>query len=121
MKKFINARIYRQHHETSELLVDKGMITQIGQSLPAADEQIDLGGRLVVPPYVDPHLHLDYVYTAGSEGATNTSGTLFEGIARWHHVKKTQTLEEARERALKGINEEVSKGVQFIRTHIDVT
>ncbi|WP_111720435.1 cytosine deaminase [Homoserinimonas sp. OAct 916] len=120
MKKFTNARIYRQHDHASEILVDKGVITQIGTNLPEADEEIDLGGRLVVPPYVDAHLHLDYVYTARNEGATNTSGTLFEGIARWHDVKKTQTLEDARERALKGIEEEVSKGVQFIRTHIDV-
>ncbi len=121
MKKFTNARIYRQHDEASEILVDKGVIRQIGKSLPQAEEEIDLRGRLVIPPYVDPHLHLDYVYTARNEGATNTSGTLFEGIARWHEVKKTQTLEDAKERALKGIQEEVSHGVQFIRTHIDVT
>ena len=120
MKKFTNARIYRQHDETSEILVENGVIKQIGTNLPGADEEIDLKGRLVVPPYVDAHLHLDYVYTGRSEGATNTSGTLFEGIARWHDVKKNQTLEDARERALKGIMEEVSKGVQFIRTHIDV-
>lgn len=120
MKKFSNALIYRQHNEASEILVDKGVIKQIGKKLPKADEEIDLQGRLVVPPYVDAHLHLDYVYTAGSEGATNTSGTLFEGIARWHDVKKTQTLDDAKERALKGIQEEVSKGIQFIRTHIDV-
>lgn len=120
MKKFTNARIYRQHDEAREILVEKGVITQIGQNLPPAAEEIDLQGRLVVPPYVDAHLHLDYVYTAGSEGARNTSGTLFEGIARWHDVKKTQTLEDARERALRGIAEEVSRGVQFIRTHIDV-
>ena len=44
---------------------------QIGKDLPKADEDIDLRGRLVVPPYVDPHLHLDYVYTARSEGAAN--------------------------------------------------
>src|SRR3546814_14345107 len=49
-----------------------------------------------------------------------TSCKRFEGIARWNEVKKTQTREDARERALKGIQEEVSKGVQFIRTHIDV-
>src|SRR5690606_22141900 len=49
------------------------------------------------------------------------SGTLFEGIARWHDIKKTQTPEDVRERALRGIREEVSRGVQFIRTHIDVT
>ena len=120
MKKYTNARIYRQHNETSEILVENGLIKQIGKNLPKSDEEIDLGGRLIVPPYVDPHLHLDYVYTGRSEGAANTSGTLFEGIARWHDVKKNQTFEDARERAIKGIEEEVSKGVQFIRTHIDV-
>lgn len=120
MKKFTNVRIYRQHDEVNEILVDKGVIKQIGKNLPCVEEEIDLQGRLAVPPYVDAHLHLDYVYTAQSEGAVNTSGTLFEGIARWHDVKRTQTLEDARERALKGIKEEVSRGVQFIRTHIDV-
>ncbi|MTV27964.1 amidohydrolase family protein [Nitriliruptoraceae bacterium ZYF776] len=123
-KKFTNARIYRQHDgpsEPSEILVDDGVIERIGHGLGEADGEIDLGGHLVIPPYVDPHLHLDYVYTARSEGALNTSGTLFEGIARWHDVKRTQTLEDAKERALKGIREEVSHGVQFIRTHIDVT
>lgn len=121
MKKFTNARIYRRHGEISEILVDGGVIQQIGSGLPGADEEIDLGGRLVVPPYVDAHLHLDYVYTGRSEGATNETGTLFEGIERWHEVKKSQTLEDAKERALRGIQEEVSHGVQFIRTHIDVT
>lgn len=121
MKKFTNARTCRRHGEISEILVDGGVIQQIGSGLPGADEEIDLGGRLVVPPYVDAHLHLDYVYTGRSEGATNETGTLFEGIERWHEVKKSQTLEDAKERALRGIQEEVSHGVQFIRTHIDVT
>ncbi len=120
MKKFTNARIYRQHDEVSEILVDKGVIKQVGKNLPRADEEIDLKGRLVVPPYVDSHLHLDYVYTGRNAGAKNATGTLFEGIARWHDVKKTQTFEDAKARALKGLEEEVSRGVQFIRTHIDV-
>lgn len=120
MKKFVNARIYRQHDEPSEILVDKGVIQQIGKDLPGAVEEIDLKGRLVVPPYVDSHLHLDYVYTGRDTGAKNATGTLFEGIARWHDVKKTQTFADAKARALRGVEEEVSKGVQFIRTHIDV-
>lgn len=119
MKKFINANIYR-NDEASEILVENGVIKQIGKNLPKAEEEIDLKGRLVVPPYVDAHLHLDYVYTGQNDGAKNDTGTLFEGIARWHDVKKHQTYEDAKERALKGIQEEVSKGVQFIRTHIDV-
>ncbi len=120
MKKFTNARIYRQHDKLQEILVEDGVIKQIGTKLPGADEAFDLNGRLVVPPYVDPHLHLDYVYTGRSQGAKNTTGTLFEGIARWHDVKKTQAPQDARARALRGIREEVSQGVQFIRTHIDV-
>lgn len=119
MKKFINATIYR-NDEATEILVEDGVIRAIGRNLPSAPEEIDLKGRLVVPPYVDAHLHLDYVYTGGNPGAKNDSGTLFEGIARWHEVKKHQTFEDAKARALKGIQEEVSKGVQFIRTHIDV-
>lgn len=119
MKKFINANIYR-NEEATEILVENGVITQIGKNLPNTEEEIDLKGRLVVPPYVDAHLHLDYVYTGRNDGATNDTGTLFEGIARWHDVKKHQTFEDAKERALRGIQEEVSKGVQFIRTHIDV-
>lgn len=111
MKKFINANIYR-NEDATEILVEKGVITQIGKNLPMAEEEIDLKGRLVVPPYVDAHLHLDYVYTGRNDGATN--------IARSHDVKKHQTYEDAKERALRGIQEEVSKGVQFIRTHIDV-
>ncbi|WP_019672137.1 amidohydrolase family protein [Psychrobacter lutiphocae] len=120
MKKFINATIYRNDNADQILVNDQGEIEAIGRHLPEATEEIDLKGRLVVPPYVDAHLHLDYVYTGRNEGATNDTGTLFEGIARWHDVKKHQTLEDAKERALKGIKEEVSKGVQFIRTHIDV-
>ena len=119
MKKFINANIYR-NEDATEILVENGVITQIGKNLPNTEEEIDLKGRLVVPPYVDAHLHLDYVYTGRNDGATNDTGTLFEGIARWHDVKKHQTFEDAKERALRGIQEEVSKGVQFIRTHIDV-
>lgn len=119
MKKFINANVYRNNAAT-EILVENGVIKAIGTNLGPATETIDLKGRLVVPPYVDAHLHLDYVYTGNSADAKNDTGTLFEGIARWHDVKKTQTLADAKERALKGIQEEVSKGVQFIRTHIDV-
>ncbi|HEY9280776.1 MAG TPA: amidohydrolase family protein [Eoetvoesiella sp.] len=119
MKKFINANVYR-NNDANEILVENGVIHAIGKNLPKAEEEIDLKGRMVVPPYVDAHLHLDYVYTGKNDGAKNDTGTLFEGIARWHDVKKHQTYEDAKERALKGIQEEVSKGVQFIRTHIDV-
>ena len=104
------------------MIVENGRITHIGTNLPNCDEEIDLNGKLVLPPYVDPHLHLDYVYTLselGQEGAG--SGTLFEAIELWPQFKKTLTVESVKRLAMKGIKDEVSQGVQHIRTHIDVT
>lgn len=120
-KKFYNARFYRNDTAT-EMIVENGKVSQIGTNLPKCEEEINLGGKLVLPPYVDPHLHLDYVYTLselGQEGAG--SGTLFEAIELWPKFKETLTVESVKRLAMKGIKDEVSQGVQHIRTHIDVT
>ena len=63
MKKFKNVRLKGQK-ELVSILVEDGKIKKIAQDIPEAEEceTIDLGGHLVVPPYVDPHLHLDYVF-----------------------------------------------------------
>jgi cytosine deaminase len=121
MKKFTNAVIYG-HNDANEILVYNGIIKAIGKDLGPADEIIDLEGKLVTAPYVDPHLHLDYVYALselGQEGAD--SGTLFEAIEMWPKFKETLTIDGVKTLALKAIRDEVSQGVQYIRTHIDVT
>jgi cytosine deaminase len=121
MKKFTNAVIY-DHDGASEILIDNGVIKAIGKDLGPADEVIDLGGKLVTAPYVDPHLHLDYVYTLSEMGQDGAgSGTLFEAIEMWPKFKETLTVDSVKKLALKGIIDEVSQGVQHIRTHIDVT
>jgi len=51
-------------------------------ALPAGCEVIELAGRLVTPPLVEPHIHLDAVLTVG-QPRPNVSGSLFEGIAVW--------------------------------------
>lgn len=121
MKKFINAIIY-SHDDASEILVEDGVIKAIGKDLGPAGEIIDLAGKLVTPPYVDPHIHLDYVYTLSEMGQRGAkSGTLFEAIEMWPKFKANLTVESVKKLALKGIRDEVSQGVQYIRTHIDVT
>lgn len=120
MRKYINATIYG-NPESREILVENGRFKAIGNDLGNAGEVVDLGGRLVLPPYVDPHLHLDYIFSGLGEGNANVSGTLFEGIRWWSENKKSLTEEIVRERAIKGIQKELSHGVQFIRTHVDIT
>jgi cytosine deaminase len=121
MKKFINATIYGVPDATEFIIDDNGQFKAIGNNLEEVNEAIDLEGRLVLPPFVDPHVHLDYIFTGLGEGNANVSGTLFEGIQRWSDNKKELTEEVVRERALAGIRKEMNKGVQFIRTHVDIT
>lgn len=120
MKKFINANIYKS--DAREILVEDGKIKEIGNDLSVDNAQIiDLNNKLVCPPYVDAHIHLDYVYTGKDAKADNTSGTLFEAIWKWNEIKSKDTKESVKSRALRAIKDELSHGVQYIRTHIDVT
>jgi len=43
---------------------------------------IDAGGRLLSPPFVDAHFHLDAALSHGLP-RINASGTLLEGIRLW--------------------------------------
>lgn len=81
----------------------------------------DLKGRLVCEPYVESHIHLDYVYTADIPKERTLSGTLFEAINKWSESKSVISKEDIKSRAIKGIISQVKNGVQYIRTHIDVT
>lgn len=82
----------------------------------------DAKGFLLMPPFVEPHIHLDCVLTAGIPHY-NMSGTLFEGISTWHEYKTTQPLKipEIKERARVALRSMAEYGVQFVRSHVDVT
>ena len=122
-KLFVNAQLKGQEGLTDLYIVD-GKFERIGASLQGqveADETIDLEGKLVVPPYCDPHIHLDYVFTALNPAAANKTGSLFEGIQRWSETKGHLTKEEIKDRAKQAMKQEILTGVQHIRTHVDVT
>lgn len=120
MKKFINAKIYK-HDDATEILVEDGKFKAIGNDLGDADEVIDLAGKVVIPPYVDSHLHLDYYMTGQTEEAKNESGTLFEAIDIWNDFKKGTTKEEMKERMYAAIKDVVGYGTQYIRAQTDCT
>ncbi|MDT9757005.1 cytosine deaminase [Bacillus coagulans] len=109
------------------LYIEKGVFSRIVEtdtdSSPAcAAEGIDMGGRLLAAPFVEPHIHLDYVFTAGYP-RNNESGSLFEAIEIWADRKKIKpfTAREIQENAKKAVQLLVQNGIQFIRTHVDVS
>lgn len=88
--------------------------------LPVAGADLDAGQNLVVPPFVEPHIHLDATLTAG-QPEWNMSGTLFEGIERWAQRKQSTTHEDIKTRAKTTLQMLVDHGIQHVRTHVDVT
>ena len=88
--------------------------------LPAGDVlELPADGRLVSPPLVDPHIHLDAALTVG-EPRYNASGTLIEGIQTWAERKPLLTHAEVKARAREAILWEVAQGTGLIRSHVDV-
>ncbi|WP_286262589.1 cytosine deaminase [Thalassotalea atypica] len=81
---------------------------------------IDANGGMATAPFIEPHIHLDTTQTAG-QPAWNRSGTLFEGIDRWAERKATITHEDVKERAKQTMLWQIANGVQFVRTHVDVS
>jgi cytosine/creatinine deaminase len=121
-----NARLLGSESET-DLLIDGGVITLIGQGMVGAGlpdelaeiEEIDLEGRLVTPPLVEPHIHLDAVLTVG-QPRPNHSGSLFEGIAVWAERVKTLTVDDVQTRVREVLRWQLACGVQHVRSHVDV-
>jgi cytosine/creatinine deaminase len=100
-----------------DLAVDGGRFVSLGAE---ARETIDVEGRLVTPPLVDCHLHLDASLTAGRP-RFNESGTLIEGIQVWGELKTSLTEQDVFERASEIVRWSVAQGTLFIRAHADVS
>ncbi|MDR1851343.1 MAG: cytosine deaminase [Propionibacteriaceae bacterium] len=107
--------------EPADIRVEDGVFAEVGSLEPKEGEEIvDGGGRLVLPPFVEPHVHLDTCLTAG-DPEWNQSGTLFEGIERWAQRKESLSVEDVKARAGKAIRQQVAFGAQAVRSHVDVT
>ncbi|MBV9258208.1 MAG: cytosine deaminase [Ktedonobacteraceae bacterium] len=114
------AQLHRQQ-EPVDIAIKNGRFARISRDLSGAmaTREIDTAGRLVVPPFIDAHVHLDAVLTVG-QPRYNSSGTLLEGIQIWSERKEGLTHEDVKRRALEEIRWEVAQGTLFIRSHVDV-
>lgn len=108
--------------DCTDIRVSDGVFETIAQGLSAlpGEEVIDGTGCMILPPFIESHVHLDTCLTAG-DPEWNMSGTLFEGIECWSKRKEKLTRQDVKDRAGKAIRMQAANGVQFVRTHVDVT
>lgn len=106
-----------------QILIEEGKISRIfpqDEVLNYSGEILDGEEGIIYPPFVEPHIHLDATQTAGQPN-WNQSGTLFEGIERWAERKSLLSHEDVKSRAWKTLKWQIANGVQYVRTHVDVS
>lgn len=102
--------------------IDAGKINAVNlqqQNLTAGPGEIDAAGGLVVPSFIDLHLHLDLAYSLDIV-PENKSGTLVEAIRLYAEAKANFTPQSVCERAVRAIHDEVGFGTGAIRNHVDI-
>jgi cytosine deaminase len=103
-----------------DIAIKDGGIAEIAPAIKGeAAREIDATGRLVTPPFVDSHFHMDSTLSLG-QPRLNESGTLLEGIALWGELKPHLTVEAIKKRALELCQWSIARGTLAIRSHVDI-
>jgi cytosine/creatinine deaminase len=102
-----------------DVLVAGEAILDVGPAL-AADvaDRVDGHGGLLLPAYVDTHIHLDKVHIR--DQLAEHDGTLAGAIGSIHAAKRAYDVEEVRRRARSVIESSVLTGTTRLRSHVDV-
>ncbi|TCU29447.1 cytosine deaminase [Rhizobium azibense] len=103
-----------------DIAVTGGKIVAVESDITGqAGRVIDAGGRLVTPPFIDIHFHMDATLSLGTP-RLNQSGTLLEGIQLWGELKPLLDKQAIIERALRYCDLAVAQGLLAVRSHVDV-
>lgn len=108
--------------DEQDVRITDGKFEEIAKSLTPRDEEetINCTGKLMIPPFIESHVHLDTCLTAG-DPVWNLSGTLFEGIECWSKRKAKLSKQDVKDRARNAVKMQVQNGIQYVRTHVDIT
>jgi len=103
-----------------DIAIDAGTIAAVEPRVSGrASREIDAGGRLVTPPLVNPHVHLDKALL-GDVMRPNRSQTLPEAIEITWDFKRAYTEADIVERAGAVIEMAVREGTLAVRAFADV-
>lgn len=78
---------------------------------------IDAGGRLLLPGFVDMHMHLDKAFSISQVG--NASGTLQEAVKNYGAASQRFSKDEIKRRIIRAALSAVAFGTTRIRSHLD--
>ena len=114
---FRNA-VTRSQPTPVDIGVSDGRIAAIAPRLACEAAEIDIGGRLVLPGFVDSHIHLDKACLLGRCG--HVQGSLKDAIAAVAAMKRDFTVEDVYARGARVIERAIVHGTTRMRTHVEI-
>lgn len=113
-----NARVW-DDRPLVDIAIDGERITGIEPGIQAeAGQTIDVGGRVVLPGFVEPHLHLDKALLYRRQPTRD--GTLEEAIRLTGQLKAEQDRDDVLDRSRSVLDMAVGNGTVAIRAQPDV-
>ncbi|GGA58177.1 amidohydrolase [Nitratireductor aestuarii] len=108
----------RDHDPVTGLAVTDFAIDGNGRiSLAANAPSVDMGGRMVLPCFIDSHVHLDKAFIIRRTGVPQ--GGLLDAIHLATADIPNRTRDDLAERMEKGLSFAYSRGTSVMRTHLD--
>jgi cytosine deaminase len=102
-----------------DVVVDGERIVRIGAgAAEGVSPATDCAGKLLLPAYIDAHIHLDKVLIRGE--LREHDGTLGGAIGAIHERKRRYTVADVAARARAVIERSVALGTTRLRSHVDV-
>jgi cytosine/creatinine deaminase len=113
-----NAKIAGRGAQTFDIASRDGMIAEIAPRIASDAGGDDVGGRLVLPGFVDSHIHLDK--SCILDRCHIEQGTLQEAIGQVAAAKRDFTEEDVYARASRTLEKAILQGTTAMRTHVEV-
>ncbi|MCK1278484.1 amidohydrolase family protein [Bradyrhizobium sp. 61] len=98
--------------------VKGGRIAAIEPQLACEAVEVDVGGRLALPGFVDTHIHLDKACLLGRCG--HNHGSVSDAIRAVAGMKKDFTVEDVYARGAKVLERAIVHGTTRMRTHVEI-
>ena len=98
--------------------VRAGRIAAVEATLPAGPPEVAVDGRLVLPGFVDTHVHLDKACLLDRCG--HVGGGLAGAIRAVSELKRAFTVEDVYARGARVLERAVLHGTTRMRTHVEV-
>jgi cytosine/creatinine deaminase len=102
----------------ADIGVANGRFIAIEANLPEGAPEENLNGRLVIPGFVETHIHLDKSCLLGR--CNCEKGTLEEAIGEVAKAKRGFTEEDVYARAASTLEKAIKHGTNRMRTHVEV-